>query len=258
MPNRAPCTLPSRTPSSPPNHAHTVVMVVGEVRRFLEKAMGVYVKMGDERGLAEAYRISAGIFAGGTKSPWATYYIHVSPISHAIPHVCARAGGAQTRTTRTRPRRSITCSDRWRWWTRSSAARASRPPTSCRNSGVPPHLLQFSLSQGRHRLTINSPPPPPDTCIGTGTGSRSQVRPNSTQNRQRTHSSLYCWVQGWRSRWSGTRRSWRYAARSWDPRTPSPSGPARTSTSYSTASDDYRYRRPFPLRDPFQYCLTCS
>src|SRR3989344_6064273 len=32
-----------------PNHAHTVVMVVGEVRRFLEKAMGVYVKMGDER-----------------------------------------------------------------------------------------------------------------------------------------------------------------------------------------------------------------
>lgn len=31
--------------------------------RFLEKAMAVYVKMGDERGLAEAYRISAGIFA---------------------------------------------------------------------------------------------------------------------------------------------------------------------------------------------------
>jgi hypothetical protein len=90
MPNRAPCTLPSRTPS-PPNHAHTVVF--GAARRFLEKAMGIYVKMGDERGLAEAYRISAGIFAGGTKSPWATYYIHISPISHARPCVRVRGVG---------------------------------------------------------------------------------------------------------------------------------------------------------------------
>jgi len=31
--------------------------------KFLEKATAVYLKMGDERGLAEAYRISAGIFA---------------------------------------------------------------------------------------------------------------------------------------------------------------------------------------------------
>lgn len=70
--------------------------LVGAVRRFLEKAMAVYVKMGDERGLAEAYRISAGIFAGETKLPWATRTTFTSDPSHSR-HIRVRGGrGADT------------------------------------------------------------------------------------------------------------------------------------------------------------------